>query len=96
MPYESNQSWGQVACDRQFNDVLAGRIDGESRHERRAHSGRNEADDCLVVVAAEADSRGDSVRLEDALRVRLGVTKADQRHVCKLAWLKRWLAGGER
>jgi hypothetical protein len=96
MPHESNQSWGQVPCDRQLNDVLAGRIDGESRHKRRSHSGRNKADDRLVVIAPEADSRRDSVRFEEALRVRLGVTKADQRQVRKLAWLKWPLAGGER
>jgi hypothetical protein len=95
MPHDRNQPCRQARSDLELDDVVACRIDGQSRHQGHSHSGGDEAHHCLVVVAAETDSRRDPMGLEKLLRVRLRVTKGDQGQLCELAWLQRPPACGE-
>jgi hypothetical protein len=77
MPSKCNQTGWQPACDLELRDVRAHWADGQSRHERGTHAGRDETDKCFVVVGSKADGV-DSVGAEKGLRVRLSVTKSNE------------------
>src|SRR5215204_277287 len=96
MPHDRNQPCRQARSELERDDVVACRVEGESRHQGHSHSGRDEAHHSLVVVAAEADSRRNAVSLEKLLRIRLRMTKGDQRQLCELTRLQRPSAQASR